>query len=97
MSNQNIDLVINLEAKIDKLVERYLTEKNENGMLRNEISRLTKQLEEAALAYSELDKKFEHLKMAKNIAASSEDIQTTKTRINQIVREIDKCIAMLNR
>ena len=97
MDSPNLDLIINLEAKIDKLVERYHTEKNENGMLRSEISRLTKQLDEAAVAHSDLKKQIERLKMAKNIAASSADVQATKTRINQIVKEIDKCIAMLNR
>ncbi|MCL2073565.1 MAG: hypothetical protein FWH18_06580 [Marinilabiliaceae bacterium] len=97
MDSINFDLLINLESKIDRLVERYHTEKQANVMLRDEISRLAKQLEEAAISHSEVQKQFERLKMSKIISAASEDVQVTKTKINQLVKEIDKCIAMLNR
>ena len=97
MSNPNLDLIVELEEKIDRLVERYRTEKRENSMLRGEISRLTQQLEQASVSHTELEEQFNKLKMAKAIEASSEDVHATKLRINQIVREIDKCIALLNR
>ena len=97
MSNPNLDLIVKLEEKIDRLVERYRTEKRESNMLRGEISRLTQQLEQASVSHTELEEQFNKLKMAKAIEASSEDVHATKLRINQIVREIDKCIALLNR
>ena len=97
MNNPNIDLIVNFEEKIDKLVERYRIEKKENSMLRGEISRLTQQLEQASDSYTGLEEQINKLKMAKAIEASSEDVHETKLRINQIVREIDKCIALLNR
>ena len=97
MNNPNIDLIVNFEEKIDKLVERYRIERKENSMLRGEISRLTQQLEQASDSYAGLEEQINKLKMAKAIEASSEDVHETKLRINQIVREIDKCIALLNR
>lgn len=97
MVNPNIDLVVKLEEKIDLLVERYRTEKEENRMLRGQISQLAHQLEEASSSYSSLEEKFNNLKISKSLEASSEDVHETKVRINQIVREIDKCIALLNR
>ena len=97
MNNPNIDLIVKFEEKIDRLIERYRTEKRENSMLKGEISRLTQQLEQASTSHDELEGQFNKLKMAKAIEASSEDVHETKLRINQIVREIDKCIALLNR
>ena len=35
--------------------------------------------------------------MAKTIAASSEDAHDAKIKINRLVREIDKCISLLDR
>lgn len=97
MVNPNIDLVVKLEEKIDLLVERYRTEKEENRMLRGQITQLTRQLEEASSSHASLEEKFNNLKISKSLEVSSEDVHETRVRINQIVREIDKCIALLNR
>lgn len=97
MINPNIELVIKLEEKIDQFVERYRAEKEENKMLRGRIGQLTDQLSKASTSYSLLEENYNKLKMAKTLEFSSEDVRETKNRINQIVREIDKCIALLNR
>jgi len=97
MVNPNIDLIVKLEEKIDLLIERYRAEKEENKMLRNQVSQLTNQLSQASATYASLEENYNKLKIAKTLEASSEDVKETKLRINQIVREIDKCIALLNR
>ncbi len=97
MVNPNIDLVVTLEEKIDQLVDRYKSEKEENRILRSQISQLTVQLEKSNSSYAQLEERFNNLKISKSLEASSEDVHETKVRINQIVREIDKCIALLNR
>ena len=46
----------------------------------------------------ELNKKYENLKIAKVLSSvPGEDVHETKLQVNKIVREIDKCIALLNR
>ena len=97
MVNPNLDIVVKLEQKIDKLVESYKSEKEENKMLRTQIAQLSSQLEQSASSYALLQEEYDKLKIAKTIAASGADVRETKQRINQIVREIDKCIALLNR
>ncbi len=97
MVNPNLDIVVKLEQKIDKLVESYKSEKEENRMLRTQIAQISNQLEQSASSYALLQDEFDKLKIAKTIEASSADVRDTKLRINQIVREIDKCIALLNR
>jgi predicted RNase H-like nuclease (RuvC/YqgF family) len=97
MVNPNIDLVVKLEEKIDQLVEKYRAEKEENKMLTSRLSQLTDQLVESSASYGTLQESFNKLKMAKTLESSTEDVKETRLRINQIVREIDKCIALLNR
>jgi hypothetical protein len=47
---------------------------------------------------ADLEKKHENLKMAKVLSSvPGEDVHETKIQVNRIVREIDKCIALLNR
>jgi hypothetical protein len=37
------------------------------------------------------------VKLAKSIEGSGEDTSKLKLKINEVVREVDKCIAMLNK
>ena len=41
--------------------------------------------------------KFRTLKIAKTVSGADNDVHETKLRVNRIVREIDKCIALLNK
>ena len=44
----------------------------------------------------ELEKKVELMQLGDAFKASSEDVKEAKRKIGRIVREIDKCISMLN-
>ena len=41
--------------------------------------------------------KFKTLKIAKTVSGADNDVHETKLRVNRIVREIDNCIALLNK
>jgi predicted nucleic acid-binding Zn-ribbon protein len=97
MVDPNTDLVVELGNRVDRLVELYRATKRENEMLKNEVSQLTSQIKESVNSKAVVEEQLEHTKMGKVLENASEDIQQTKSRINQIVREIDKCIALLNR
>jgi len=97
MVDPNTDLVVELGDRVDRLVELYRDVKRENEMLKNEVAQLTSQLKETVSTKADLEEQLGHTKMAKVLENSPEEIQQTKSRINQIVREIDKCIALLNR
>ncbi len=97
MINPNIEIVVQLEEKINLLIEKYNSERSNNEMLRKQLSQLTEQLDNSSNEYSILQEDYEKLKMAKTIEATTDDVKDTKLRINQIVRDIDKCIALLNR
>jgi len=97
MTDPNSELIIELKDKINRLVQQYQSLKAEVSLLEDEKVRLTNQLEDAHTEYAQLEQRFNNLKLTKDLVAGGEESSETKKRINQIVREIDKCIALLNR
>ncbi len=97
MANENIEIVHNLQHKISRLVERYRSVKSDNELMKTQNDQLTTQLVESAREMADLKEKYNTLKFSKTIEATGGDVHFAKIRINQIVREIDKCIALLNR
>ncbi len=97
MANENIEIVKNLQYNIKRLVDRYQSVKSDYGKLKAQNEQLTTQLEESARELADLNEKYNTLKFSKTIEATSGDVHFAKIKINQIVREIDKCIALLNR
>lgn len=87
----------NLKAKIEELISAYEKLKEENLKLSEQKATLETILNERELAYLDLDKKYNQQQLAKAFVASSEDSHDAKIKINGIVREIDQCIALLNR
>jgi FtsZ-binding cell division protein ZapB len=97
MANENIEIINNLQYKVQQLVERYTSVKSDCDILKIQNEQLTAKLEESAREVADLNEKYNTLKFSKTIEASSGDVHFAKIKINQIVREIDKCIALLNR
>ena len=46
---------------------------------------------------NDLEEKYNKLKISKALIVSSNDVHDAKLKVNRMVREIDKCIALLNR
>ena len=45
----------------------------------------------------ELEKKYERIKLSGALLGEGENASEAKRKINELVREIDKCIALLDR
>jgi len=86
-----------LTQKIQAIKELHTQVLKENGELKEEIIKLSTHIEQKDKENEEISKKYESLKLAKTIAASSSDAHDAKVKLNRIVREIDKCISLLNK
>jgi site-specific DNA-adenine methylase len=86
-----------LKVKVEELISAYEKLKEENLKLKEHLTNLEDILQEREIAYMDLDKKYNQQQLAKAFAASSEDAHDAKIKVNRIVREIDQCIALLNR
>lgn len=97
MADINLELVTRLTTNVEKLTVRYASLKQQVSELESEKAELRKKLDDANKAYVELDEKFNIYRMSRNFVGDGDEASDTKKRIDKIVREIDKCIALLNR
>jgi chromosome segregation ATPase len=97
MEDEQKDIVGALKNKVEKLLSLYNDLKSENDKVNHEAEELTLKLKNKDSEIEFLNNKYNKLKLAKNLIATTEDSHDAKIKINRIVREIDKCIALLNR
>lgn len=86
-----------IEKKVDMLLEYCDAIKEQNDLLLDDNEMLRKKLAEISSDYKELEEKHRILKLAKSVATTDEKTLDIKTKINDFVREIDKCIAILSK
>ena len=84
------------ETRLRQMLLRFLELKKENG----ELSRLLESNKETLkLLQEKLDQKqsdYDSLKMAKMIEISDGDLDGAKDRLSKLIREVNKCIAILS-
>lgn len=97
MSVQQNNISLRIKQKVQLLVSALDKEKHENKLLLDQNNELKKQLTEKEQAYVELNERYDRLKFAKSLQATTQEVHDAKIKVNRIVREIDKCIALLNR
>jgi hypothetical protein len=86
-----------LEEKIKKMISLYENAQEENQRLSRENIDLKEVVKLKNNEIIDLQSKCEHLKLAKLFVPNSDDVHEAKLKVNRIVREIDKCIALLNK
>ena len=86
-----------IEKKIALLIEKYTSIKAEKITLEKKNNELFVELEQKAKKIKKLEDKIKIMKISKSIDSSREDVQKTKHKINEFVREIDKCLFLLNK
>ena len=89
-----------LIEKARKLAEQNVKLKSVNGQLELEIKELRMALDTEGRKNSDLNNKIKIIKLAQNISSDTPDenqeVTELKRKINEYIKEIDNCIAMLN-
>lgn len=70
--------------------------KQENVSLRELLSEKEEELLQVKNSRKELEEKYTNLKMARILSINDNELRDTKQRLARLVREVDKCIALLN-
>ena len=97
MDDSHPDTFEQLQFRIRQVVELYQKEKIENDQLKKKSIELEEKLKFDDNRLNDLKEKYNKLKISKALIASSNDVHDAKLKVNRMVREIDKCIALLNR
>ena len=70
--------------------------KRENAKLKKLLDMEKLKNEKVQAQYDELEVSYTNLKTATAISLNGSDVKETKLRLSKLVREVDKCIALLN-
>jgi len=97
MSGQGYEELIVLNRKLDELLNRYSTLRAEAEELRKDNELMKRMLEEKDERLKELEVKYERIKITGALLGEGENAAEAKIKINELVREIDRCVALLNR
>ncbi len=90
------ELITQIERKIEMLVSKLDSLKTENKLLTNQIKDLEETINNKNSELESLTKKIETIKISKAIEDGQEK-EEVKKKINEILREIDRCVGLLNR
>lgn len=85
-----------LESRVRQLILQYQDLKAENIRLREAIAEKENAIKASANEINALKESYNLLQTAKMMEIGDEDIKTTKAKLDRLIREIDKCIALLN-
>ena len=91
--NQVVDQI---ENKVIELVGQLQELKSENGELKRKNEELRILLETEKKRNLDLEEQNKVAKIAKSVTLSDDDRKVQRKRLNEMVREIDKCIALIN-
>ena len=96
MTEEDKKLIKAFEAKLRQFMFLYNQLEQENSLLIQELADKDKQIAQLEVSKKELEVKFTNLKMARTVSLYDKDIKAAKQRLTSLVREVDKCIALLN-
>jgi hypothetical protein len=97
MTERETLLLREFKEKLDQLIGIHQKMKADRQFHLEEIKRLHEQINLLTISNQDMAKKNEDLKFANSLAGANEDSHEAKIKINRLVREIDKCISLLNK
>jgi DNA-directed RNA polymerase specialized sigma subunit len=96
MTEDEKKLLSTFEARLRHLIFLHDELKSENAKLSQSLQEEKEKYEKVITDYKELEAKYTNTKIAATINQSVKDVRETKLRLSKLVREVDKCIALLN-
>ena len=96
MTEEEKKLLNSFETQLRHLIYLHDELKRENAELKKLLENEKLKNEKVQAQYDELEVNYTNLKTATTISLNSSDVKETKLRLSKLVREVDKCIALLN-
>ena len=97
MSGQGYEELKNLNSKLDELLDKYNNLKTEYTQLKTGNEAMKSQLQDRETTIRELEIKNERIKLSGALLGEGENATEARKKITELMREIDRCVALLNR
>ena len=96
MTEEDRKLIGSFEGKLRHFMFLFDEMKQENADLKLLLRQKEEEIKLLEQSRKELEARYTDLKMARTISLYDKDIKDTKQRLTSLVREVDKCIALLS-
>ena len=96
MANELQHTLARIINKSNILVEKYHALEDENDTLNKKIEQLIDEIEHIKRDNESMQQEIEYLKMARVVAPNLDDVDSARSTVSKLVRDIDKCISLLN-
>ena len=94
--NATKTLLVDLKNNLSLLISKQDQLVGDRTKLEEHIEKLQEQLSASNERISGLEEQNRQLRLAKAVSGGNENPGEAKDKINELVREIDKCLALLN-
>ncbi len=94
--SQSDEYLLLIEKKVQELIGLYEQLKIENGDLLIKNGELNQIIKTQSDRIQELEKRVINLKLAKQLT-NNKEASEAKKKINEVLREIDKCVGLLSK
>ena len=95
MDQRVMDMVVRVETYTRQLLMRQQQMRDDYARLQERLREREEEILSVQIKLEELQKKYDHLRMAKFIDMADDDTKDIIGRIRKMVRDIDRCISML--
>ena len=96
MTSDEQKRIRSFEARVRQLILQYRNLQDDIESLQAAIEQKDKEIAKLKGQLNSMDKTYQSLKMAKFMEISDGDIKSAKQRLTRLVREINRCIGLLN-
>ena len=96
MTEEQLKIIRNFEVRVRQVLFLCDKLKAENVDLHSQLAAQRGASDSLRKENEQLKLKYDNLKVARMISAGGSDFKVTKNRLSGLVREVDKCIALLN-
>lgn len=96
MTDEEKKLLSTFEARLRHLIHLHDELKRENNGLKQLLEEKKQENAKILEEMKGLKTDYTNLKTATTISLNGSDVKETKLRLSKLVREVDKCIALLN-
>ena len=95
MDAQLTDMVLRIETRTRQMLMLHQQLRQEIAQMRHQLDEAEAQIRRLQENNKKLQEDYAHLKIAKYVDMADDDTKQIRSRISKMVRDIDKCIAML--
>jgi len=96
MSTDFQQRLLRIRLRVEEVAQENVSLKQANSTLTEELEGLKKTIALQKNALAELKEENKLIKLAKEMSMSGSDVHDLKIKINELVRDIDRCIDLLN-